>query len=232
MVDEPGNDPSTKMRAYLAEVYRLSLHLTSPDQTYVSTSDLANQLDVSAPAVNRMITRLKELGYLNHERYQGIALTPAGEREALRQLRNHRIAEAFMAKVMGFPWDRVFEEADRISHALSDAVIERMAEMAGQPRFCPHGEPIPDADGTTPDLGDRRLSEIDPGTDVAITRVLTRDPERLVYIQALGLMPDTRCEVLHVAPFNGPIQMRVGDEYRIIGHNLAELICGRPISPG
>lgn len=217
---DSADDISGKMREYLAQVYRLC----EGQNRYISTSSLADLIDVSAPAVNRMVTRLKEMGLLEHEPYQGIRLTGEGQREALKELRRHRIAEAFLVKVMGFGWHEIHEEANRISQALSEAVTERMAAMAGNPTRCPHGEPIPSSDGILPELNDVLLSEIPPGTDVEITRVRTRESDRLEYMAALGLLPGTRLRVLHVAPFNGPIQLKLGKEYRIIGHNLAELI--------
>jgi DtxR family Mn-dependent transcriptional regulator len=214
------DDLSGKMRDYLAQVYRLS----EGQPHYVSTSALADLIDVSAPAVNRMVTRLKEQGLLEHEPYQGVRLTEAGQREALKELRRHRIAEVFLVKVMGFGWHEVHAEANNISQALSETITERMAQMAGNPTHCPHGEPIPSADGVLPEMHDQLLSEIPAGTDVEITRVRTREFDRLEYMAALGMMPGTRLHVLHVAPFNGPIQLKVGSEYRIVGHNLAELI--------
>jgi DtxR family Mn-dependent transcriptional regulator len=214
---------SAKMRLYLAEVYQL-LDLEQPEDGYVSTSSLADVLHVSAPAVNRAINRLKEAGLLEHEPYQGIKLTPEGEAEALKQLRAQRIAEMFLADVMGFSWDEVPEEAAQISSALSMPIVNRMAEMCGEPQFNPHGDPIPQADGSIAVMDDHPLSQIEAGKHVSITRMRTRDPNRLQYIAALGLVPGTELEVIHVAPFDGPMQLKVNNEYRIIGHNLAELI--------
>ncbi|MGQ9889886.1 MAG: metal-dependent transcriptional regulator [Aggregatilineales bacterium] len=221
-------DLSATMRGYLAQVYRL-WDRGANASGYVNTSALADTLDVSAPAVNRMIARLKELGLLEHEPYQGIRLTPAGRREALKALRRHRIAEAFLVNVMGFGWHEVHEEASRISVALSEALTARMAEMAGNPAHCPHGEPIPTADGVLEPARDTLLAEGREGEHYVITRVLTREAGRLEYIAALGLLPGKRVQLLHVAPFNGPLQLKLGEEYRIIGHNLAELIKVQPV---
>lgn len=213
------------MRDYLAEIYRLSDRGPESQQGYVSTSTLADILDVSAPAVNRMVTRLKELGMLEHEPYRGIRLTDNGTREALKELRRHRIAEAFLVNVMGFGWHEVHEDASRMGRTLSDVLTERMAEMAGDPTYCPHGEPIPDAEGHIVKPDDFLLCDAEPeGDPVKISRVLTREADRLEYLAALGLTPGTELEVLHVAPFHGPMQLKVGSEYRIIGYNLAELI--------
>ncbi|QPC83809.1 metal-dependent transcriptional regulator [Phototrophicus methaneseepsis] len=214
---------STKMRAYLAEIYNLA-DSEADANGYISTSTVADILNVSAPAVNRMVNRLKELGMLLHEPYQGIKLTPDGEREALKQLRSQRITESFLVKVMGFQWDDIHEDAQQISSAAGETILTRMAEMAGNPTHSPHGEPIPSLEGTLPATNDKPLSSTEAGDTVIVTRLRTREADRLNYIAALGLIPGVQFDVLHIAPFSGPMQLKVGDEYRIIGHNLAELI--------
>jgi len=217
------DDISRTMRDYLTQIYRLS-DRGDGQNDYIGTSALADLLDVSAPAVNRMVTKLKEGGLLEHEPYQGIRLTGRGQQEALKELRRHRIAEAFLVQVMGFGWHEVHAEADQMSQGISDVLAERMAEMAGNPTHCPHGEPIPTPAGELPPLSDVRLSEAPIEVVLQITRVRTREADRLEYIAALGLMPGKHLQIIHMAPFNGPIQLKVANEYRIIGHNLAELI--------
>ncbi len=210
-------------RDYLAKIYSTS-EIKVDEHGYVSTSSLADAMGVTAPAVNRMVTKLKEMGYLLHEPYQGIKLTDAGKREALMKLRYQRIAATFLVHVMGFGWHEVEEEATRISGALSDPIAQRMLNMADNPTHDPHGEPIPTPDGSIPDLVDTSVADMDAGQTVIITRVKTREADRLEYIAALGLMPGVEVEVIHKAPFNGPMQLKLHGEYRIIGHNLAEII--------
>jgi DtxR family Mn-dependent transcriptional regulator len=216
-----GSEISATMRDYLAEIYRLS---EQAGDDYVSTSALAEILDVSAPAVNRMVTRLKDVDLLKHEPYQGIRLTEAGDREALKHLRSHRIVEAFLVKVMGFEWHQVHREAAKISRAIGETVIGRMYLMADQPAHCPHGEVIPAEDGSILQMDDVLLHEAEQKVDLEITRVHTREPDRLEYLAALQLVPGTQLQLLNVAPFSGPIQLKLEHEYRIIGHNLAEAI--------
>jgi DtxR family Mn-dependent transcriptional regulator len=219
-------DLSATMRDYLAEIYRLSDRARdfNTSDGFIGTSALAELLDVSPPAVNRMVTRLRELGYLQHEPYQGIRLTPNGEREALRHLRRQRIVEAFLVTAMGFHWHEIGDDATQMARELPDMITERMAEMAGNPAFCPHGEPIPSADGTIAPMNDLLMTEAPLSQTLIISRMRTREPDRLEYMAALGLVPNTPIEIIHAAPFNGPLQLRVGKEYRIIGHNLAEMI--------
>lgn len=216
-------DLSMTMRAYLAEIYRL-MDMQHPPQAYLTTSALSDLLDVTAPAVNRMINRLKEQGMVEHQPYQGIRLTEKGRLGALQELRHHRIAEVFLVKVMQFKWYEIYEEARRMTPALTDTLIQRMLDMTEMPTHCPHGEPIPTADGNIQLLQDQLLSTVEGNTQVIVTRLRTRDHDRLKYIEALGLMPGSELEVYHVAPFNGPMQLKLHGEYRIIGHNLAELI--------
>ena len=214
---------SSKMRAYLAEIYRLIDRQHEPAE-YVSTSQLAEMLDVSPPAVNRMVNRLSKQGLLHHQRYQGIAITESGRVEALKHIRKQRVAEVFLVQVMGMSWLEVHEEARRLSDGLSEAVVQRMVDMTDKPATCPHGEPIPLADGTLPPATDVFLSQVKEGAAIRVSRLITRESDRLQYVEALGLAPGQRCDVIHVAPFEGPMQLKLGREFRIIGQSLARLI--------
>ena len=214
---------SSKMRAYMAEIYRLVDR--QPDGAdFITSSQLADLLFVSPPAVNRMVNRLSDLGLLVHQPYQGITITDAGRLEALKLVRCQRIAEVFLVRVMGINWLNVHDEALRLSDGLSDVIVQRMYEMTGEPSNCPHGEPIPDANGKLPPSKDVLLSQVAADAKVRISRLTTRETDRLQYIEALGLVPDHVCEVIHVAPFDGPMQLKLGREFRIIGNNLARLI--------
>jgi DtxR family transcriptional regulator, Mn-dependent transcriptional regulator len=217
------DDSLLTMRRYLVETYRIADRNTNPNE-YVNTAAVAEALDVSAPAVNRMVVRLREQGWMQHEPYQGIRLTEKGRHEALQELRRYRITETFLQRVMGFGWEAVYEEAQTMRNGLTDAVVERMAQMTQQPTFCPHGEPIPNADGQIAALDDQPLAGAPIAQDYVITRVRTRERERLEYMAALGLLPHSKIHLLHAAPFNGPMQLKINKEFRIIGHNLAELI--------
>jgi DtxR family transcriptional regulator, Mn-dependent transcriptional regulator len=210
------------MVEYLAEAYRLAAYQTTP---YVTTSDLALALGVSAPAVTRMVMRLKEGGYLEHVPYQGVKLTPSGERAALHSIRRHRLVERFLVDVMGFGWHEVHEAADELDAAVSDRLVTRMETMAGYPRRCPHGEPIPTADGHMPRVVDAPLSQADAG-EYCLSRVHTHDAEMLSYLNSLGLRPGSRFTLLERAPFHGPLHLRVAgaDAPCFIGHELAQAL--------
>ena len=213
---------SNAMQEYLAEAYRLAYY--QQDNPYISTSALAKVLSVSAPAVTRMVQRLKEDGFLEHEPYRGIYLTPAGEREALTSIRRHRLVECFLVNVMEFGWHEVHDEADTLGVLVSDQVVSRMEEMAGYPRRCPHGEPIPNAEGIMPRVKDSSLNNAEPESDLVISRVNTHDVDKLAYLGELGLKPGTHFHLIARAPFNGPLQLRVNGEVCVIGHELADAL--------
>jgi DtxR family Mn-dependent transcriptional regulator len=205
------------MQEYLAEAYRLAHYQT--DDPYISTSALADVLHVSPPAVTRMVQRLKDAGYLEHEPYRGIKLTSEGEYEALMSIRRHRLVERFLVDVMGFGWHEVHETADELGGTVGDLVVDRMSEMAGHPHRCPHGEPIPSADGIMPLVMDRPLTTVAPG-EYILSRVHTHDANKLRYLDQLSLKPGTRFELVQLAPFNGPLHLRVSGVDHHIGHEL------------
>lgn len=213
---------SNAMQEYLAEAYRLAYYQN--DNPYVSTSALADVLKVSAPAVTRMVQRLKQGGYLEHEPYKGIALTPAGEREALQNIRRHRLVERFLVDVMAFGWHEVHDAADELGGVVSEVVVDRMDEMSGFPRRCPHGEPIPSKEGHMPRVQDHPLNDVDPGQQLVISRVNTHDGDMLQYLHTLGMQPGTRLKLIARAPFNGPIQVEIDGQVQVIGHELAGVL--------
>ena len=210
-----GMEPSAAMREYLAEIYRLQ-----EDSPTVSTTSLADRLNVSPPAIPRMLKRLQSVGYVKHVPYQGVELTELGREEALREIRRHRILEAFLVSVMGFTWDEAHEHADDLSPGLNNRLTERMAEMAGQPTRCPHGEPIPDRDGRLPVVNDVCVVNLGVGHRGSVSRVRTHEPAKLQYFASLGLVPGVAIEIMGRAPFNGPMRLRVGREEVVIGYEL------------
>jgi DtxR family Mn-dependent transcriptional regulator len=211
--------PSPAMREYLAEIYRLQ-----EDSPTVSTTSLAERLGVSAPAIPRMLKRLKSAGYVKHIPYQGVELAELGREEALRELRRHRVLEVFLVDVMGFSWDEVHEHADQLGKGLNDTIAERMAEMTGFPTRCPHGEPIPGEDGRLPQVNDFCLINLAVGHKGTISRVRTNEPERLQYFASLGLVPGVSFEIIGRAPFNGPMRLRVERDEIVLGVELVKAL--------
>lgn len=217
-------EPLTRsVEDYLKVIYALS-----PEGRTASTSDIAHRLELSAPSVSGMIKRLSEQGLLEHIPYKGVQLTAEGRRAALRMIRRHRILEAYLVARLGYTWDAVHQEADRLEHAVSEGLIERMAEALGNPEADPHGEPIPTAEGWIEEVEATPLAEIPAGESVEVRRVTAGDPDRLRYLASIGLQPGALVTVVERQPFSGPITLRVADQERVIGHEMAEsLLCGR-----
>jgi DtxR family Mn-dependent transcriptional regulator len=210
---------SRSVEDYLKVIYHLSL-----EGQPATTSRIAELLEVAPPSVSGMIKRLSEQGLLEHVPYRGVELTAEGRRAALRMVRRHRIIEAYLVGALGYSWDTVHEEAERLEHAVSDALIERMAMALGHPQVDPHGDPIPDASGRIEEVVTTPLSEIPEGETVEIRRVDTSHAERLRYLGATGLTPGTSVMVTQRQPFDGPITVRSGGRDQVIGHELGRLI--------
>ncbi len=210
------------MQEYLAEAYRIACY--QPETPFVSTSALADELNVSAPAVTRMVQRLKQAGFLEHQPYRGIRLTAAGEREALANIRRHRLAERFLVDVMGFGWHEVHDDADDLGLVVSDILVDKMDEMSGYPKRCPHGEPIPSADGFMPAVIDYPLSEVEVNRDYVISRVHTHDARKLRYFSELRLEPGKQFRLVMRAPFKGPLQLLVDGQTHFLGQELAGVL--------
>ncbi len=217
----------TVMQEYLAEAYRMVHYQDDP---YITTSALAERMQVTAPAVAAVVQRLKKRGWVEHEPYKGMRLTPKGEYQALMSIRRHRLAEIFMVKVMGFGWHEVHDEADAIGAVISDTVAARMEKMAGYPTRCPHGEPIPTVDGIMPEIHDAPLSEVDAPSELTISRVNSHDAEVLKYLATLRMMPGQPIRLISRAPFNGPLRLKVIDNEQVIGIEMAKILRVSPVN--
>ncbi|HTR79152.1 MAG TPA: metal-dependent transcriptional regulator [Gemmatimonadaceae bacterium] len=208
---------------YLKAIYELER-----DGAPAATNDLATHLGVAPASVTGMVRRLADQGLLTHERYRGVRLTAQGRRGALRTLRRHRVIEAYLVKALGYRWDEVHDEAERLEHAASDDLIDRMAEAIGEPTVDPHGAPIPSREGAVEEARYRSLSELEPGMAADVMRVEDEDPELLRYLAELTLMPGITVRMVERAPFGGPITVEIDHRDRQIGPALAERVLVRP----
>jgi DtxR family transcriptional regulator, Mn-dependent transcriptional regulator len=192
--------------------------------TPASTNDIADRLAISPASVSGMMRRLAEQRLITHEPYRGVRLTGAGRKAALRTLRRHRILECYLTEVLGYEWDGVHSEAERLEHAASDDLIERMAAALGDPTQDPHGAPIPTRDGRVTEARLRTLAATAAGERVRVRRVQDEDAERLRYLAELGIRPGALLRILDRAPYDGPITLWVGENAgttRAIGVGLA-----------
>ena len=189
-----------------------------------TTNDIADRLAISPASVSGMMRRLAEQRLITHEPYRGVRLTGAGRRAALKTLRRHRILECYLTEVLGYEWDVVHAEAERLEHAASDELIERMAAALGNPTLDPHGAPIPTRDGRVDEARLGTLAAVALGERVRVRRVQDEDAERLRYLAELGIRPGAMVRILDRAPFDGPLTLWVGESAgttRAIGVGLA-----------
>ena len=205
------------MEQYLQTICKLS-----GEQSPVALSALADRLRVSSVSANEMIKKLVARGLVTYEPYKGVTLTAEGQTQALRVVRRHRLWERFLADVLGIPWDRVHEEACQLEHATSSLVEEKLAQFLDEPETCPHGYPVA---GT--DCGCEEgfpLSDLEPGQRAVVLRVAEHDADFLRYLAELELRPQAVVEVEEVAPFDGPLTVRIGECRRVIGRQVASQI--------
>ncbi|TVP78195.1 MAG: metal-dependent transcriptional regulator [Gemmatimonadales bacterium] len=202
--------PESPRLSRSVEDYLKAIYALSEEGDPASTSRIAEAMDVQPSSVSGMMKRLAESGYVEHAPYRGVRLTETGVTAALRIIRRHRILETYLSERLGYSWDDVHEEAERLEHAASEELIDRMAEALENPRRDPHGAPIPTRAGTIESTGRTTLVDAHPGTSVRIRAVRDDDGDRLRYLEARGLMPGVLLAVEGQAPFNGPVSVRVG----------------------
>ncbi|HTH64427.1 MAG TPA: metal-dependent transcriptional regulator [Gemmatimonadales bacterium] len=215
---------SRSVEDYLKAIFRLS-----NQGGFATTSDIAALLSLSPPSVSGMVKRLSEMGLIEHVPYRGVQLTSQGRRAALRMIRRHRVLELYLTRTLGYDWDNVHNEAERLEHAVSDELIERMAAALGDPHYDPHGDPIPTATGDIEETELVSLAEAQIGDSLELRQVVTQDPARLRYFAEQGLVPGVRVTVTDRQPFNGPttVLFNASGTARIIGQELAQLLSCR-----
>jgi DtxR family Mn-dependent transcriptional regulator len=190
----------------------------------MSTTALADALGVSPASATAMLKKLATLGLVDHERYHGATLTPAGERMALEVVRHHRLLELYLMEALGLSWDQVHEEAERLEHHLSDVLESRIDRALGFPTRDPHGDPIPSPELLLQSDEMVCLSDLEAGSMTVVRRVPDGDPELLRYLATLGLVPAEEVRVVDRAPFDGPVTVEVRGTRHAIGRSLAAQI--------
>ncbi len=213
--------PTPAVEDYLKAIYLLS---EGEGGAVVGTSAIAERLGVAPASVTGMLKRLGTQGLVRHERYQGASLTAPGKREAIRMIRRHRVLELFLVEVLGYTWDLVHEEAERLEHAASDAMVDRMARVLGDPEVDPHGHPIPSAAGKMDALALPTLAELEAHTPAVLRRVPDDDAEALRYMARLNLVPGVEVEVIERGPAQGPLRIRVGSGEEVVSRDLASRV--------
>lgn len=199
-----------------------------------STSAVAQILDVQPGSVTGMVKRLAESGLLEHVPYRGVRLTDRGTREALLVVRRHRILESYLVERLGYTWDDVHAEAERLEHAASDRLVERMAAALEDPSRDPHGAPIPTSAGEIEPMDFATLADATPGLEVQIRAVADEDGELLRHLESRGLLPGVRLRVEEDEEASGTVTVRLGGAggaKRVVGRELASLIYVTQVTP-
>ncbi len=193
------NAPSSSVGDYLKAIRELS------EEDAASTKDVADRLSISSASVTNMFARLQDMGLAEYERYRGASLTEAGQEEALRLLRGHRLIETFLLECLSYSWEEVHEEAERLEHSVSDEFTERLAEFLGHPDHDPHGDPIPAADGSLEPDDSFPLATAATGQRILIYRVSDEEAAKLAYLEEHGLTPGRLLEVKEVRALDGVV---------------------------
>jgi DtxR family Mn-dependent transcriptional regulator len=204
---------------YLEAIYRLA---QSSEPAGVPA--LAEHLGVSTVSANEMIRKLERDGMVTYQPYKGVYLTPEGEAQALDVVRRHRLWERFLVDVLEIPWEDAHQEACGLEHASSGVLIDRLERFLGEPDTCPHGHAVPSADGEIADQQGFPLTELPAGAQATILCVPEDQPGVLTYLSELHMRPGEAILMEEVAPFEGPLTVRVAGSRQALGRNLASLI--------
>ena len=206
------------------EDYLKTIYMLREREGAASTTAIATALEVTPASVTGMLKKLAELKLVRHVPYQGVELTKSGEKIALEMVRHHRLLELFLIEALGYSWDEVHAEADALEHVISEEFEERMVARLGNPTLDPHGDPIPNKDGTIAIVKERALLAMQAGESAQITHINDINSEMLRYAASLGLTPTTRLTLIEAEPFGGSLRVKIGKAEKAIGRELAAQI--------
>lgn len=205
----------------------------------VTTSGMRERLEglepngqLSDATVTQLFKWLAERGYVSHTPYRGVELTDLGWQTALELVRHHRLLELYLVRQLGYSWDQVDAEAERLEHAISEEFEDRVDALLGHPTEDPHGDPIPSKSGAVSATPAQRLSDLEPGQAAVVRRVNDDDSDRLRYLALLGLFPGVRVVLRERVPFGGGLRVEVrdagGTSEHVLGPDLASEILVAP----
>jgi len=223
----PNSGHGARLTSAAQEDYLKAIHSLSTEGETVPNSRLAQELTVSAASVSEMLGKLAALELVTHDPYRGARLTEAGRTIAVEIVRHHRLLETYLVQALGYSWDEVHQEADRLEHAISEQFEERMWEALGRPAFDPHGDPIPGPDGRLEAAPAQPLHLARAGATLTVSRISDRDPEKLREVERLGIRPGHQVRILEESRWEGPVVVQVEDNEVAIALGLARAIFTR-----
>ncbi len=210
------------MHSPAVEDYLKTIFEIEREQGKVATTVLSERLGVAPASVTGMVKKLAEMNLVEHERYQGVLLTPAGRKIALEVIRHHRLVELYLAEALGVPWDRVHDEAEKWEHILSEDLEDRIDALLGHPTTDPHGAPIPTRDGQMARTSPDRLLDLLPGQAAIIDEVSDHDPDLLRRLGDLGLFPATAVTI--TGRDAAGLTLLAGETERLVSNEMAGYI--------
>lgn len=192
------------------EMYLKTIYNLESKSGAARTGDIANILGITPGSVTNTLEVLESKGLVAREPYKGVKLTGEGLKLALLVFRRHRLAEKLLTDVLKLDWTDSHEEACRLEHVISDQLAKSIEKALGEPKTCPHGNPIPSETGSIPPLNDQPLSELGDGETAIVSRIPDPNAELLRYLAGLGMFPGVKIAIEEKAPFKGPILVKVG----------------------
>ena len=204
---------------YLKSIYKLE-----QDGKTVATSVLAKHLNIGDGSVTDMMKKLSAKKLIQYVPYRGVSLTPRGRRLALQMVRRHRLWEMFLVQFLGYSWDEIHDEAERLEHVTSDEMERRIDKALGYPKVDPHGDPIPDIDGGLEGITYTPLTEFSQGESVKIIRVSDENPEILQHANKIGLTLNRKITITKKLSFDGSMVVKIGVKEIFISQQVARTI--------
>jgi DtxR family Mn-dependent transcriptional regulator len=210
--------PSLTVENYVKAIYQLAQQAGAEE---VATGQIAAALGVLPGTVTSMLKTLDDSNLATYTPYEGVQLTPSGRALALRVLRRHRLIEQFLTQTLKLTWDEVHEEAEHMEHAVSDALVDRIDAYLGHPTTDPHGDPIPQADGTIAAVADRPLAHCERGDHFRVARVIDQSPEFLRYLSQAGVAIGAQGSLVNNEPARADVTIRLGGEVKVLSREAA-----------
>lgn len=206
------------------EDYLKTIYTLEAEGNKATTTKIAESLEVSSASATNMVKRLAKMGLVDYQSYKGASLTKSGKKIALEIIRHHRLLELYLLEVLGYSWDEVHEEAEKLEHHISEQFEDKIAELLDHPTHDPHGDPIPTKEGIMPANEVESLVDAVVNQEYIVSRVKDQDPELLRYLQEIGLLPGTKINIKEKGPFKGPITLLIEEDEQVIGHDVARNI--------
>lgn len=204
---------------YLKAIYNLSQH-----ESGATASKLSEKLNVKLPTINSMVNKLAEKELVEYQKYKGFILTAKGQKYALEVIRKHRLTELFLVKIMGFGWEEVHDIAEEVEHIKSPAFFEKMDLILSNPKFDPHGTPIPDKEGKLPKNTLKQLSGIEVGKTITFVAVSDSSSDFLSYLSRVGLTLYSTIQIIDREVFDGLLKIKTNKQTITLSGQVADKI--------